>query len=291
MIAPRIRIGCPAWAHPPWAGRFFTAQARREDYLAQYASVFGAVEGNATFYGLPSADTVKRWAAEAPAEFEFCFKFPREVSHDRQLVGAEAATWLFFDRLAPLAGRLGSFLLQLPSDFGPARLDDLHRYLEALPRGFTYAVEVRHPDFFDAGPHERALTVLLTDMNMDRAIFDTRELFASKAGDEATLAAKRRKPQLPVRAAATGPRPMVRFVGDPEVARNESALEQWAQQLRHWLDDGRAPYFFVHHPDDLYAPDLGRILQVKLHELDATSPPPPVWPAERAQRQLDLFSS
>lgn len=289
MDASVLRIGCPAWAHPPWVGRFFTAKARREDYLTQYASVFDAVEGNATFYGLPAADTVRRWAEDVPVNFRFCFKFPRVISHDRQLVRAEADTWQFFDRMAPLRARLGPFFLQLSSGFGPDRLDDLHRYLQDLPREFAYAVEVRYPDFFDMGPHERALTAMLSDLEIDRVIFDTHCLFASTAWDEATVEARRRKPQLPVHAVATGRRPMVRFVGDPDLGRNKASLEAWAQQLLRWLHDGRSPYFFVHQPDDLYAPDLGRLLQASLHALDSSVPAPPVWPAERNQPQLSLF--
>ena len=56
---PRLRVGCPVWAHAAWRGRFFTAEARREEFLPQYASVFGAAEANPTFYGLPAAATVR----------------------------------------------------------------------------------------------------------------------------------------------------------------------------------------------------------------------------------------
>lgn len=290
MNSPRIRIGCPLWAHAPWVGRVYSAGARREDYLAEYAGIFGTVEGNATFYGLPAPDTVKRWAAESPAGFEFCFKFPRAISHDLQLIGAEAATSEFLDRLAPLAHRLGPLFLQLPAGFGPARLDDLHAYLDGLPRGLAYAVEVRNPDFFDMGPHERALTGLLGDLGVDRVVFDTRDLFASTSRDEATLEARRRKPQLPVHAAATGRRPFVRYVADPDLAKCEATLDAWARQLLRWVGEDRSPCFLAHHPDDLLAPEVGRRLQARLHELDPAQPPPPVWPAERDQRQLNLFA-
>ena len=60
--------------------------------MPQYASVFDTAEGNATFYGLPSAETVARWAAEAPETFRFCLKFPRVVTHDHALAGPTAAT-------------------------------------------------------------------------------------------------------------------------------------------------------------------------------------------------------
>lgn len=297
QVSTVCRIGCPVWAHAPWVGRFFSADARREDFLRQYASVFGTAEGNATFYGLPSAATVARWAEEASEGFRFCFKFPRTISHDAQLAGPGAGdgaeTRRFFERLAPLGGRLGPFFLQLHQSFDARRLPVLRAFLETLPGEFSYAVEVRHGDFYDEGRNERALDSLLGERGVDRVIFDTCALFASKATDEATLDAKRRKPRSPVRLTATGQRPFVRFVGDPEMARNDAPLQAWAEVVARWLGEGREPYFFTHLPDDVDAPALGRDLQRRLHALAPDKvPPPPAWPCElgpRPAEQLGLF--
>lgn len=291
------RIGCPVWAHAPWVGRFFTDDAKREDYLPQYGSVFATAEGNATFYGLPSADTVKKWTEEAPAHFRFCLKFPREISHDGQLIGSSAGdgpeVGRFLSRVAPLGDRLGPFFLQLHASFDPRRLHVLRTFLTQLPREFSYAVEIRHADFYDSGTHEHALNGLLEELQVDRVIFDTRGLFASAATDEATLDAKRRKPRLPARTTATGRHPFVRFVGDPEIDKNEAALSVWAHIVARWLEEGREPYFFTHHPDDIHAPGIGRRFQKKLHALvPAHIPPPGAWPCElvpRTPEQLGLF--
>ncbi len=290
MASANVYLGCPLWAHPPWVGRFFTADARREDYLPQYASVFGTAEGNATFYGLPTPETVKRWAGEAPPHFHFCFKFPREISHERQLRDAGEATARFFERLAPLADRMGPCFLQLHQAFGPERLRDLAAYLTALPKEHAYAVEVRHPAFFDGGDREAALDRVLREHGVDRVLFDTRGLFASAAQDEATLDAKRRKPRVPYRETVTGRRPFVRFVGDPELERNAEVLAQWARVVAGWMAAGLTPYFFLHHPDDLHAPALVRRFQQALFAANPAAPAPAVWPCERPiPGQLSLF--
>lgn len=298
MSHSAVRIGCPVWAHTPWIGRFFTAEARREDFLPQYASVFGTAEGNATFYGLPSVDAVARWAIEAPEDFRFCLKFPRAISHDAQLVGVGAGngteTRRFFERIAPLgsAGKLGPCFLQLHQSFDASRLGVLRDFLDTLPKAFTYAVEVRHMDFYDEAANERALDEMLGERGVDRVIFDTRGLFATKATDEATLDAKRRKPRMPVRLTATGRRPFVRFVGDPDVTKNDAALDAWAEIVARWIAEGREPYFFTHHPDDVHAPELGRRFQRMLHARCSAVPAPPGWPIENAPRkpeQLGLF--
>lgn len=286
--APKLFLGCPVWAHAPWRGTFFTADARREDFLPQYARVFDTSEGNSTFYGLPAPATVARWAAEAPDSFRFCLKFPRTITHDLQLVGAGAATREFLGRVAPLRAKLGPFFLQLHASFGAARLGELAAYLRALPRDFAYAVEVRSADFFDGGPHERAVDALLGELGMERVCFDTRGLFASAAADPLTLDAKRRKPRVPLRTTAIGARPFVRFVGDPAMPPDDPLLRAWADIVARWLGEGRSPYFFVHHPDDAHAPALARRFQALVHARRPLVPPPAVWPAEREPRSEQL---
>src|SRR5262245_286572 len=114
-----FHLGCQGWAHDTWPGHFFTRRVKREEQMAQYASVFNAVEGNTTFYALQSPATIRKWCAEAPAHLRFCFKFHKEISHIRRLAGAEAATRNFFELLAPFGERLGPFFLQLEDTFGP----------------------------------------------------------------------------------------------------------------------------------------------------------------------------
>jgi uncharacterized protein YecE (DUF72 family) len=306
MTYGAVRFGCPVWAHEPWVGRFFTHDARREDFLPQYASVFGAAEGNSTFYGLPAPATVARWAAEAPDTFRFCFKFPKAVSHEAQLIGTGAGDGPlireFLERLAPLGPRRGPLMLQLHSSFGPARLGVLREWLNRLPIASDgcippVAVEVRHLDFFSGGAAEDDLHAALVAAGAERCVFDTRGLFAAKIApaDAASLDAVRRKPRVPARFTALGKRPVVRFVGDPDLDKNGAYIEEWAGVLARWLDEGRVPMFFVHHPEDVHAPELARRFQARLHaRRPELAHPPAAWPCETSPpqpepRQLGLF--
>ena len=242
---------------------------------------------------LPAAATVARWAQEAPEDFRFCFKFPRTITHDRRLAGAGRETEEFLGRMAPLGARLGPFFLQLHVSFGAAQLRDLAAYLAGLPREFSYAVEVRAPEFFAGGAEERELDALLAERGVDRVNFDTRGLFASVASDEFTADARRKKPRVPLRTTVTGTRPFVRFVGDPEIARNAALLDAWAVVVAGWLRAGLSPYFFTHHPDDTEAPALARDFQRRVHSICPEIGAPPAWPVERTGagvvRQMDLF--
>lgn len=282
-VSTRVRLGCPVWAHAPWKGNFFTRDARREEFLPQHANVFATAEGNSTFYGLPSEKTVERWATEAPAWWRFAFKFPRVISHEQALVDAEIETQAFIARLQPVADRLGPFFLQLHQSFGPKKLQLLQSYLQNLPADFSYAVEVRHGDFFKSGAAENDLDEILTECGVDRVNFDTRPLFAADVDKNDSIAreALRKKPRVPVRFTATGKRPFIRYVADPRVGHNDRWLAEWVEVVAKWIEEGREPYVFLHHPDDLHAPPLARRFQELLHEKcpDAV-PAPAAWPAE-----------
>ncbi len=291
MSAPgKFHLGLPAWSHAPWRGTLYTRDAAVSDYLPQYAQVFNAIEGNTTFYGVPKAETVARWAAESPAHLRFCWKFPKVITHELQLIGAAAATNEFLNRMAPLGEKLGPFFIQLHDRFGPARLRNLEQYLRALPREFHFAVEVRHPGFFDGGEDERSLDTLLSELGIDRVNFDTVAVHSSLATDAHTAESKQRKPRLPRRTTATGPRPFVRFVGDPVIEKNEGALSDWAAIVARWLGAGREVYFFVHHPNDDFAPPLARLFQTIAGAQSTSVPPPAVWPGEcDGPQQFSLF--
>lgn len=295
-MTPVLRIGCPVWACADWRGGLYTRAAERKDYLAQYSQVFDCVEGNSTFYALPSSSAVCRWRDETPESFRFCFKFPSEISHRAMLRNCASQTADFLQLMAPLGPRLGPFMLQLGPRFSAANLDVLRAYLKLLPGEFEYAVEVRHPDFFDQGVNEAALHELLREHSMDRCLFDTRCVHAGADNDSSTQQAQSRKPSLPLRTQAVGRRPMVRFVGQNQVEAADEYLDVWIDTVVRWLQTGLSPYFFTHTPDDRHAPELARRLHQRLRtdwaqlpEMAAFAGEQELAPAPAPQTQMSLF--
>lgn len=283
-LAPRLILGCPLWAEPAWRGALYSASADADQRLYEYSRVFSAVEGNTTFYALPKADTVLRWAELLPADFHFCAKLPREISHADRLDSQHPALQVFFARMAPLEQRLGPVWLQLPPRFGPQQLPQLVAFLDELPSGFRYAVEVRHPDFFRKNQDEQQLNRLLHGRGIERLMFDSRSLFASTASDPATLEAQARKPRLPVHAVALSDLPTVRFIGGMDNQHSLVLLEPWLHKCWQWLEQGHSPIMFMHTPDNRLAPELARLFHARLRELHPQLPAMPVWPGEQEQR-------
>jgi uncharacterized protein YecE (DUF72 family) len=258
-------LGCPVWSHKGWVGKLFPKGTKQGEYLRLYSRRYSTVEGNTTFYAVPSPETVARWEAETPEGFRFCPKLPREVSHAAQLAPQAEAARAFVERMRGLGSRLGPIFMQLPPTYGPRQLGDLRAFLEAWPADARLAVEVRHPAFFETGGAE-ALNQLLADRGAARALMDVRALKrGAPRGADATLDLSRdRKPDVPLQPALTAPFALVRYIGHPELPLNDDLLDEWAGRAEAWLGEGTDLFFCCHCPDDAFAPDICELLRARL---------------------------
>jgi uncharacterized protein YecE (DUF72 family) len=143
-----VRIGCSGWSYRDWRERFYPPGTPASSWLAHYASVFDTVEINATFYRLPSRDTVATWAEQVPEGFLFAVKASRYLTHMKRLRDMEQGLRRFWERIEPLreSGKLGPVLWQLPERF--ERDDELlATALRAMPPA-CHCFEFRHPSWF-----------------------------------------------------------------------------------------------------------------------------------------------
>jgi len=288
MGIKKYHLGCTVWSLKDWVGNFFTNDAKQSDFLKQYSSVFNAVEGNTTFYNIPSEQSVRKWKKVTPDGFKFCFKFHRSITHKKRLNDVEDDVLQFLETFDPIADRLGPFHIQLPPQFSPSEFSKLEKLVSMLPSSYRYAVEVRHKDFFNHGREEHRLNRLLKSYSINRVIFDTRKLHAMKSNEQSVLEAKKKKPKVPVRFDNTGSRPFVRFVGSNDPVSNEPYLKEWAIVVADWIKEGLHPYVFTHSPDKVSQPPIARKFHQLLSELIEMDPMPK-WPKERQNEQMNLF--
>lgn len=283
-------LGCPVWACSQWAGEVYPAKTPRKNWLHWYSRTFNTVEGNSTFYALPAPDAVRRWVDQTPDHFRFALKFPRTISHELELEHSEAATHEFLSRIEPLheALRLGPTFLQLGPQFGPDRFPLLANFLERLPRDFAWALELRHPNWFDSGDNEKRINELLQRLGIDKVLFDSRPLFQTPPDDEIERVSQARKPRTPVRQTVTGRHPMLRLVGRNRLELTDRFIKQWVPIIAGWVQSGLEPYVFTHAPDDRFAVAFARrlaeSLRVQFPETDFRIPYPPA-----PVRQLSLL--
>jgi len=142
-----IRIGTAGWAIPAPVASEFPGEGSA---LARYADVFNAVEINSTFRKSHRAGTYERWASSVSADFQFCAKVPKAVTHVARLTDCEATVGTFLDEVIALGAKLRTLLLQLPPSFAFAP-DLVESACEMLNRAgrFTVACEPRHASWFN----------------------------------------------------------------------------------------------------------------------------------------------
>jgi uncharacterized protein YecE (DUF72 family) len=165
----RLRLGTSSWSFPGWAGLVYAANASKQvlsrDGLTAYSRhpLLRTVGVDSGFYAPLDAARLARYAEQVPMDFRFLVKAPAAVTDRFQRaaggrirqpnagfldsgVALEQAVTPFCEGLGDRAGVL---LFQFPPlgrdvTDNPRRFaEDLYRFLRQLPKGPTYAVELR----------------------------------------------------------------------------------------------------------------------------------------------------
>lgn len=144
----RVLVGTSGYSYKEWKGRFYPGKMKEAEMLPFYAQRFPTVEINNTFYRMPSAELVQRWAEQTPEGFTFALKAPQRITHIKRLGEVEKDVAYLLDAARVLGPRLGPVLYQLP----PHMKKDagrLESFLDALPEDPPCAFEFRHASWFD----------------------------------------------------------------------------------------------------------------------------------------------
>jgi uncharacterized protein YecE (DUF72 family) len=265
------RLGLPAWAFPGWQGPYLRRSAAP---LFDYARVFNTVEGNTTFYRVPSSRLVAQWReAVSGSDFRFCFKLPRAVTHDRRIDFDQLDA--FLRAIEPLGDHLGPLLVQFPAWVGPDSIDRIDAVFRQLPAAPRHALEVRHPAFFS---QPELLDPLLDRFGAARISMDTRALFDGDLNHPEVRAARHEKPDVPVLDTVYNELRFLRLVLHPSGQGNASRIDFWAERIAGDLAAGRQSYVFIHCPNNLHCPDFAREFHRSLGARSAVAPFPP-WPS------------
>ena len=139
-----IHLGTSGYVYDHWRHLFYPRGLPARRWLEHYARVFSTVELNATFYRLPTAQTVDGWRDRTPPGFRFAAKGSRYLTHMKRLKDAGPGIQRYLDLILRLGKKLSVILWQLPPQMNEADPERLARFLEKLPRrGPRHAVEFR----------------------------------------------------------------------------------------------------------------------------------------------------
>lgn len=234
----RAYVGTSGWTYDDWAQTFYAGVPRRR-WLDHYASIFSAVEVNASFYHSLAPSTYANWRTATPPAFRFSIKGSRFITHVHKLHDPAEPIARQRDAARELGDKLAVVLWQLPA--GLHRHDDLlDGFLDALTAWpeTRHAIEFRHDSWFADEVARRLSRHAVANVLSD-------------AGD------------WPMWDAVTTDLVYVRLHGNPVTYHSKypaRALERWATRTRAWVGERRDVHVYFDNTDSGHAfTDAGRL--------------------------------
>ncbi|MDP9115128.1 MAG: DUF72 domain-containing protein [Acidobacteriota bacterium] len=179
LAGDQVWIGTSSWKYAGWLDQIysrdryltrgrFSRKRFETECLAEYAETFPIVCGDFSFYQFPTPEFWQRLFGAAPGELRFALKVPEEVTaavfpkHPRYgpragmrneaFLNADALAALFLEPLEAYRDRIATLIFEFGARPTPLRefVDELGPFLDALPRWFRYAVEIRNRAYLSA---------------------------------------------------------------------------------------------------------------------------------------------
>ncbi|GAA4327339.1 DUF72 domain-containing protein [Mucilaginibacter gynuensis] len=199
--------------------------------LTYYSSLFNSVEINSSFYKLPIAKTLARWAEEVPEDFRFTFKLWKEITHNKNLVFPSPDIATFIERINSVGAKKGALLVQFPPSLTKAVMPQLVDLLSSIKESdqteaWPIAVEFRHRSWYEETTYE-----LLNSFGATMVIHD---LPASAAPMQSTEANH-------IYFRFHGPN------GDYRGSYDDDFLAEYASYIREFQEEGKTVYAYFNN--------------------------------------------
>jgi uncharacterized protein YecE (DUF72 family) len=232
-------IGTSGWTYSDWRGRFFPNDVPRKAWLSWYATQFDTTEINSSFYRTPSLEAVSAWHDQTPDDFRFAWKASKFITHWKRLgESSQDSLEVMEPRLTLLGRKCGPVLFQLPARF-TADAHRLAEFLAMLPRRRKYAFEFRHASWFND-----TIFALLARRGIALCISDHHDA--------------------PSPWIATAPLIYIRAHGPTGKYKGSypaRTLDNWADRLSQWRDEGRRLHLYFDNDQKSAAPQDAKRLK------------------------------
>jgi uncharacterized protein YecE (DUF72 family) len=188
LASSGIYVGTSSWKYEGWLGLIYTPERYRTrgkfsrakfetTCLAEYAETFKTVCADAGYYQFPSAKMLDGYFSQVPSDFKVSIKVTEDITvkqfpnlprygkragqTNEHFLDADLFISRFLGPLTPYREQVGTLFFE----FSPFHQGDWERgrefvahldaFLDKLPRGWDYSVEIRnesflHPDYFKA---------------------------------------------------------------------------------------------------------------------------------------------
>lgn len=237
MNAPNFFCGTSGLVLPVPNKQAFPPEYRAGTRLTYYASLFNSLEINSSFYKIPQPKTLARWLEETPPDFTFTIKLWRGITHQPSLDFRIDDVERFMHAARALRPKKGCLLIQLPPGAKAHQAPQLELLLDTVRQygeGWKIAVEFR-----DRSWYMPATDALLERFHAARVLQD---MPASKNWEETTIASF-------VYLRYHGPQ------GDYRGGYTRERLNQDAENIKKWLNEGKEVYVYFNNTIGSALPD------------------------------------
>nr|BDT29075.1 DUF72 domain-containing protein [Bacteriovorax sp. HI3] len=263
-----LRFGSPAWGAKHWLGKIYPPKTPPQEFLYHYSRNFNCIELNTTHYRIPDSKTISEWLLAVPADFQFCPKLHKDISHARNGLVDTTILSHWWEFLSGIQNNLGPCFIQFHEMFSYKDKMLLFRFLENWPSEFKLSLELRHPSWFQNGVILPALADYLNRKNIGLVITDVagrRDVLHSTLSTDWTL---------------------IRLIGNNLHESDERRLGDWALRIKEWQKLGlRDCYLFLHQPDDIKTIEFSTLAEEVFTQMSYEN-----VPHFKLEQNLDLLS-
>ncbi|TCD12228.1 DUF72 domain-containing protein [Pedobacter frigidisoli] len=133
--------------------QFYPEEFKEKSRLCYYASLVNSIEINSSFYKIPQATTLRKWAGDVPENFRFTFKLFKEITHTPDLRFDASLLNKFMETIAAVGGKKGCLLVQFPPSIRINHLPQISNLAAMLRdndplKEWSIAMEFRHSSLY-----------------------------------------------------------------------------------------------------------------------------------------------
>lgn len=190
-------FGAPGWSDQKFKGLIYPPKTPAKNFLSEYSKQFNSIEVNATRYGTPKENVLKKWYDSVNETFKFSMKVPQVVTHRKDINDYTAKIKMdeFLTAIHRLGNKSGLSFAVMAKYFDASKFKDLKLFVNSWPIDIPLAIEFRNTSWFEENNikkwqnlfFEKNITPVITDTpgRRDVAHFNlvNNHLFVRYVGD------------------------------------------------------------------------------------------------------------
>ena len=251
-------FGAPGWSDQKFKGLIYPAKTPAKNFLTEYSKQFNSIEVNATRYGTPKENVLKKWYESVNETFKFSMKVPQVITHRKNINDYTAQIKLdeFLTAIHILGNKSGISFAVMAKYFDASQFEDLKLFVKSWPVDIPLAIEFRNSSWFEEDNVKKWQNLFL-EKNTIPVITDTpgrRDVAHFNLVNNHLF---------------------VRYVGDFSHPSDLIRINLWTEKVKEFISLGiNNIWFYVHQPGEnrerilsffnALIPNMNKILKINI---------------------------